>query len=146
MTVSFDWHIITLERYVDTGAVYKVYWCLDGTLEDNGVKYWARESGNTGLQVDNISAFIPYSDLTEADVVAWLESLVDSQGLKEALTANLENQRSPKTAEGVPWIPEKPTDGFEYVLDPTFNIWVKVEPAPEPDPNQEDPNPFELRT
>lgn len=146
MAISFDWHIITLERFLENGTVYKVFWVLDGILEENGQKYQARQSGNTGLQTDNLSSFIPYEELTEAVVVSWLEETLDVDGLKATLTLDLENQRSPKTAEGIPWTPQKPDDGFEYVLDTSLNIWVKVEPSPEPDPNEPDPNPFDLRT
>ena len=47
---------------------------------------------------------IPYADVTEAEVLAWCWSNgVDKDATEAALAAQIEAQKNPVTAQGVPW-------------------------------------------
>jgi hypothetical protein len=47
---------------------------------------------------------IPYADVTEAEVLQWCWSNgVDKDATEAALAANIELQKNPVTAQGVPW-------------------------------------------
>ena len=47
---------------------------------------------------------IPYADVTEAEVLDWCwNNGVDKDATEAALAANIESQKNPVTATGVPW-------------------------------------------
>jgi hypothetical protein len=93
------WKITNLERETATGKVTTVHYTVglsDGT-------YNAGAYGS--IDVDGELA-VPFKDLTEEIIVRWvLEALGDEkvQEVAKALEAQLENQRAPKVASGLPW-------------------------------------------
>jgi len=94
-----QWHVVNLDREVATGKVTTVHWTV--SLDDG--TYSASAYGSIGVDGD-IS--VEFKDLTEEIVVRWvLEALGDEkvQEVAKALEAQLENQRAPKVASGVPW-------------------------------------------
>jgi len=93
------WHIANLERETATGKVATVHYTVD--LTDG--TYNAGAYGSIG--VDGELA-VPFKDLTEEIVIRWvLEALGDEkvQEVAAALEAQLEDQRAPKVASGLPW-------------------------------------------
>jgi hypothetical protein len=43
------------------------------------------------------------SDLTEADVLAWVYESVDKDATEESLASQIEDQKAPQTVVGTPW-------------------------------------------
>ena len=71
---------------------------------DDAVTYTASSYGTCGFSPDPTSPdFVPYADLTEADVLAWVYESVDKDATEAALTANIEEQKNPVTETGLPW-------------------------------------------
>jgi hypothetical protein len=58
--------------------------------------------GSIGLEApeDNI---IPYADLTPEIVIGWVQDKLNVEEIETALQAQLDQQRTPTTAAGVPW-------------------------------------------
>jgi len=99
MTTTTTWHIANLERETATGKVTTIHYTVDAT---DGT-YQAGAYGS--LAVDGEIA-VPFKDLTEEIVIRWvLEALGDEkvQEVQAALDAQLEQQRAPKVATGLPW-------------------------------------------
>jgi hypothetical protein len=47
---------------------------------------------------------IPYADLTQEEVLGWIwESGVDKEATEAAVAAQIEAQKNPVSATGVPW-------------------------------------------
>jgi hypothetical protein len=46
---------------------------------------------------------VPYDNLTEADVLAWVYESVDKDAIEAGLTAQIDEQKAPQTVAGVPW-------------------------------------------
>jgi hypothetical protein len=75
------------------------------TAEDG--EYTASAYGTCGFTPDpSAPDFVPYDNLTEADVLQWV---FDSMGaeqvisIQDALTAQIEDQKAPQTVAGLPW-------------------------------------------
>jgi len=65
------------------------------------VDYSASAYGTQSFTRDeNSPAFIPFDDLTEADVVGWLTL---DENLEANLQAQIDEQKTPTTVSGVPW-------------------------------------------
>jgi hypothetical protein len=98
------WTISTLERNTSDGGVIVAHWRVteEETVGDN--TYTASSYGTCGFAPDpSASDYIAYADLTEADVIGWVQADVDQAAIEAALTANINEQKNPTTADGVPW-------------------------------------------
>jgi len=102
------WTIATLERELADGGVTVAHWrCTEeetvGTGDD-AVTYSASSYGTVGFTPDpTASDYIAYADLTEADVLGWVYESVGQDTVEAALTAKIEAEKNPTTADGVPW-------------------------------------------
>ena len=94
------WTISTLERELSDGGVVVAHWratAVDGDFS-------ASNYGTCGFTPDpSASGFIAYDSLTEADVIGWVQAELDQDAIEASLSANIEAQKNPTQASGVPW-------------------------------------------
>jgi hypothetical protein len=98
---EFTWAIANLERETDDGFVFTAHY----TVAANDGTYSSSAYGSIGFQrPDNL---IPFADLTQELVVGWVkEALGGDEKVAEiqaALQAQIDEQRAPSKAAGVPW-------------------------------------------
>jgi hypothetical protein len=85
-----------LERTTDD-VVTTAHW--NASIVDGD--YTASAYGSQSFTRDEESPdFIAFDDLTEADVVGWLEL---DEGLEANLQAQIDEQKTPTTVTGTPW-------------------------------------------
>ena len=103
---EFTWAIAQMERKTADGVVFTVHYTINAT---DGT-YASSAYGSVGLEQpeDNI---IPFADLTPDLVISWTKAAL-AKGLgnenkvaeiEKALTAQIDQQRTPTTAQGLPW-------------------------------------------
>jgi len=99
------WTIATLERNTDSDqGVIVAHWRVTETETVGEDTYTASSYGTCGFTPDPSSAdYIAYADLTEADVIGWCQAELDVEAIEASLTANINEQKNPTTADGVPW-------------------------------------------
>ena len=98
------WTIAQLERNTADNGVIVAHWRVTAEETVGDVTYTASSYGTCGFNPDPTSpSFVPYEDLTEADVLAWVYEAVDKDATEAALTANIEEQKNPVIETGVPW-------------------------------------------
>ncbi len=101
MTTAYIWHIAQLERETADGYVYTVHYTVDA--EDG--TYRSGAYGSINLERPN-GDMIPFADLTEETVIGWVKENFGSEKLAEieaALQAQIDEQRAPSKAQGLPW-------------------------------------------
>ena len=99
-----NWTIAQLERNTTDNGVIVAHWRVSKEETVGDVTYTASSYGTCGFSPDPTSpSFVPYEDLTEADVLAWVYESVDKDATEAALTANIEEQKNPVTETGLPW-------------------------------------------
>jgi len=108
MAATFNWSIANTERYLDTGGVFVVHWRVTAEetvgTGDDAVTYTASAYGTCGFTPDaSADDFVAYADLTEEVVMGWVHAEVDQDATEAALTANIEGQKNPVSADGMPW-------------------------------------------
>ena len=108
MATTFAWKINTLEREVSDGFVSVAHYsvvAISDTLDPKGNPYNSGAYGSVGLERPD--TLIPYADLTEADVIGWVqEKLGGAEKVAEIeaqLQARIDDLITPKTENGVPW-------------------------------------------
>lgn len=97
---AITWKINNLERQTSDGLVTVVHWgasAVDGDYSAGIVNTQALERGDS---------FVNYDTLTEQTVLGWLWGKIDKAAVESALTAQIEAQKAPVTANGLPWVTE----------------------------------------
>jgi hypothetical protein len=100
MSTTFTWNIANLERETSDGYVYTAHYTVN-VADDT---YSAGAYGSLGLERGD--ALVPFADLTEATVVGWVKEKLTAEKVTEieaALQAQLDEQRQPTKAGGLPW-------------------------------------------
>ena len=100
MTIAITWTINNLERQTSDGLVTVVHWgasAVDGEYSSGIVNTQALERGES---------FVSYETLTEQTVLGWLWEKVDKDAIEAALTAQIDAQKAPVKANGLPWVTE----------------------------------------
>ena len=99
MAITNTWAIANLDRNVADGKVTAIHW----TLSSIDGMYQASCYGSIGVDGD---LTVQYKDLTADTVIGWLKDHFGAEKVAEieqAMADQLEQQRAPKTAAGVPW-------------------------------------------
>jgi hypothetical protein len=100
MATTFTWHIANLDRETADGFVMTAHYTV--TAEDG--TYSSGAYGSLGFERPD--KLIPYADLTEQMVIGWVQDAFGAEKVTEieaALQAQLDEQRHPSKASGMPW-------------------------------------------
>ena len=114
MAITCTWSVNGMTRKDSDGRLVLVYWSMIAQ-SDGDPSYSATEGGKLRCDPDPSSSdYIPYADLTEADVLGWVyDSLIEGDETAAEAKARVEANRTAKvqgqidraatTASGVPW-------------------------------------------
>ena len=92
--------INNVESNTADGTITAAHWNASITDGD----YTASSYGSAGFTRDEESpTLIPFADVTETDVVAWVTASLD-ENLEANLLADIESQKNPTSVSGVPWV------------------------------------------
>ena len=86
-----------LKRTVADGVIYEVHW----TASKQDGEFTASSYGTVGVEVGD--TVIPFASLTEEVVKTWLAEKLDLVEMEASLDAQIEAQKNPVTATGLPW-------------------------------------------
>ena len=103
-TTTTTWTINTLERNTADGVVLTAHYSIDAVSED-GV-YHSGAYGSIGLEQPDLETMVPYSEITQELAVQWVQEKLGSEqveSISAALQNQIDEQRSPSKATGVPW-------------------------------------------
>jgi hypothetical protein len=96
--MQINWNVSQTDRYLDSGFVYCAHWQANATDGDYSASVYSTCSWQPGTPT------IPYDSVTMQEVLDWCwASGVDKDATEAALAAQIELQKNPVTATGVPW-------------------------------------------
>ena len=102
MATTLTWNIAQLERHAADGIVFTAHYTVDA----NDGTYSAGAYGSIGLEQPEGNV-IPYADLTPEIVIGWVQEKLGGEEkvdeIQAALQAQIDQQRTPTTAQGMPW-------------------------------------------
>lgn len=98
---TFTWKINQLDRETVDGYVFTAHYTVSAADDT----YSSGAYGSIGF--DRPETLIPFADLTEELVVSWVKDKIGGeekvQEIEAALQAQLDEQRTPTKASGLPW-------------------------------------------
>ena len=105
--MTTTWKIAQLKRVPDTGLVTQVTYIMNFELEGET----DRKVGSVTLTGDaNDPNFIPYENLTEEGVVAWVQAELGASEISTTetefqtrLQERLDKKNNPESLTGLPW-------------------------------------------
>ena len=100
MATTNTWKITQLERETADGYVFTAHY----TVEASDETYKAGAYGSIGFE--RPKTLVPYADLTEEIVLGWVKDRLTAEKVTEvetALQAQLDEQKTPTKASGMPW-------------------------------------------
>ena len=101
-TTTTTWGIAQMERHTSDGIVIVVHYTVDA----NDGTYSAGAYGSVGLEAPEGNV-IAFADLTPEVVIGWVQEKLGGEEkvaeISAALQKQLDEQRQPTTAAGVPW-------------------------------------------
>ena len=95
--MTTTWTISQLDRNTADGFVTTAHWRADAVDGEHTASVYNTCSWSEGTPV------VPYADLTEAAVLAWVWESVDKDATEAALAAQIEAKKNPVSASGKPW-------------------------------------------
>ena len=95
------WQISQMERTLADGGVVVCYWRATATDGD----FSATNYGTAGFTPDPSSSdWVAYNSITEEVALGWCwANGVDKDAIEASLQANIDLQKNPTQASGVPW-------------------------------------------
>ena len=101
MAITYTWTIATCEHEVATGGITVAHWRVSAVDGD----YTASAYGTAGFTPDaSAPDFVPYDQVTEAEVLDWCwAGGVDKAETEASLAAQIDAAKNPTSESGVPW-------------------------------------------
>jgi hypothetical protein len=91
------WTISQLDRKTSDGFVTTAHWRATATDGDYSASVYSTCSWSEGRPT------VAYASLTEQQVLSWVWESVDKDATEQALADQIEMQKHPVTATGMPW-------------------------------------------
>ena len=105
--MAITWSIVQLDYAVsldgETDVVNNSHWqCIDSDAAGNQ----GRVYGSVAIPTDDITNFIPYTDITEAQALEWTKTALGAEevaSMEANVAAQLELLVDPVEGSGTPW-------------------------------------------
>ena len=96
--MATTWTISQLDRQTSNGFVTTAHWRASAVDGDYSASTYSTSSWADGTPTT------PYADLTQATVLGWIwTNGVDKEAVEASLQAQIDEQKNPVSATGVPW-------------------------------------------
>ena len=113
MAINYTWDVKTCDTYpshtdsqdpanTESDVVYNVHWRLtaedDANQDADGNNWTATSYGTQAVNVDDLSNFTAFADLTASDVQGWVEAAIGADevtAMKAALDAQIAEKITP---------------------------------------------------
>jgi hypothetical protein len=95
--MNITYKIDNLERQVSDDLVITAHWRVDAVDGE----HTAGAYGSVGFTRGD--DFIPFEELTEAQVIDWVKAQLDVEQIESNLANQIEALKEPKSVSGLPW-------------------------------------------
>jgi hypothetical protein len=111
MANTYTWNINTLEAKIHENGldnvVFNIHYRYLGVDNDND-KYAISQMGILNVQFKEGDPFTPFEDLTESQILEWLESGLNTQEMQDSISKEIELLKNPVNESlQPPWINSK---------------------------------------
>ena len=96
--MNYQWNVVQMDRLISDGFVVTVHYTVNAVDGE----FTAYTYGTVGYTQEDKS-YVPYADLTQAEVIGWVQESLGKDKVEEGLTARIEAQKNPVQETGLPW-------------------------------------------
>ena len=96
---TYAWTIQQMDRLTSDGFVVTVHYNVSATDGD----YSASTYGTVGYTEQPGEQYTPYDQLTEQQVVGWVQESLGKDTVEASLDSQIEAQKNPVQESGMPW-------------------------------------------
>lgn len=105
MSNTYKWTISALEAAPLENSLQNVVKIIHWRLMATDGEHTAESYSSLGLDAPVAEQFVAFENLTEADVISWLESKLDTETLKANLDQQIETLKNPPiVTKPAPWL------------------------------------------
>ena len=101
MATTYAWTIQQMDRLTSDGFVVTVHYNVSAVDGD----YSASTYGTVGYTDQPGEQYTPYDQLTEEQVVGWVQESLGKDTVEASLDSQIEAQKNPVQESGMPWAP-----------------------------------------
>jgi hypothetical protein len=99
MATTYQWNVVQMDRLTSDGFVVTVHYTVNAVDGD----YSASTYGTVGY-TQGEGSYVPYADLTQADVIGWVQESLGKDTVEDSLAAQINAQKNPVQETGLPWV------------------------------------------
>jgi hypothetical protein len=96
--MEYQWNVVQMDRLTSDGFVVTVHYTVNAVDGE----YTASTYGTVGY-TQGEGSYVPYADLTEAEVVGWVQESLGKDEVEAGLAAQIDAQKNPVSESGLPW-------------------------------------------
>jgi hypothetical protein len=109
METNFQWIISQLNCAVESeglpNVINVIHYRYNATKVEGNKTYFAETYGAVNVAQPNPQNFIPYEDVTEQEIINWLEQILPIDAMQSSLEANIALQINPvEVTLPLPWM------------------------------------------
>jgi hypothetical protein len=93
--MTYSWIISDLVAKIQDGELSNVIETVHYRYQATDGEHTADVYGSVGLEAPDAESFKPFEEVTEADVISWLESKLDVEAMQSGLDAQLDAIANP---------------------------------------------------
>jgi hypothetical protein len=93
--MTYKWVISDLVAKIQDGELSNVIETVHYRYQTTDGEHTADVYGSVGLEAPDAESFKPFEEVTEADVIAWLEVKLDVEAMQEGLSNQLDAIANP---------------------------------------------------
>ena len=97
---TFNWQVVQMDRLTSDGFVVTVHYNVSATDDT----YSASTYGTVSYTQEPGETYTPYDQLTESQVVEWVQTSLGKDTVETSLQSQIELQKNPGQTAGVPWV------------------------------------------
>jgi hypothetical protein len=96
--MNFTWQVVQMDRKTVDNFVTTCHYTVSATDGE----YNASTYGTVGY-TESDAPVKPFADLTEAEVIGWVQTSLDKDTVEASLATQIEAQKNPVQESGLPW-------------------------------------------
>jgi hypothetical protein len=96
--MNFNWQVVQMDRLTSDGFVVTVHYTVNAVDGE----FTASTYGTVGYTQED-KAYIPYAELTQDEVVGWVQDSLGQATVEDSLAAQIDAQKNPVSESGLPW-------------------------------------------
>ena len=93
--MTYKWVISDLVAKIQDGELSNIIETVHWRYQATDGEHTADVYGSVGLEAPDAESFKPFEEVTEADVISWLESKLDVEAMQEGLSKQLDAIANP---------------------------------------------------